>query len=170
MRGEDGQPEGFFSSVRPEKRIPADHPLRVTANALMRRCANCRPASTAAMPAADGRRSRRLLRALLLQAFYTVRFYFRSRMTFPTVDAVPHVAQQLRTAARAFPLSQHRRARLGPARKPLGNGALGSNRRHHPELRKLSHLRQDAGALFSKIIRSQHHRTIRLGLLLEILT
>ena len=28
MRGEDERSEGFFSYVRLEKRIPADHPLR----------------------------------------------------------------------------------------------------------------------------------------------
>jgi hypothetical protein len=28
MRGDDDQQEGMFSYVSPEKRIPADHPLR----------------------------------------------------------------------------------------------------------------------------------------------
>ena len=28
MRGDDNQQEGMFSDISPEKRIPADHPLR----------------------------------------------------------------------------------------------------------------------------------------------
>jgi hypothetical protein len=28
MRGDDNQQEGMFSYVSPEKRVPADHPLR----------------------------------------------------------------------------------------------------------------------------------------------
>jgi hypothetical protein len=28
MRGDDNQQEGMFSYISPEKRIPADHPLR----------------------------------------------------------------------------------------------------------------------------------------------
>jgi transposase len=75
MRGEDERSEGFFSYVRLETRIPADHPLRAI-----------RELVDAALPglsrafdrlyAREGRPSippERLLRALLLQAFYTVR-------------------------------------------------------------------------------------------------
>ena len=28
MRGDDNQPEGMFSYISPEKRVPTDHPLR----------------------------------------------------------------------------------------------------------------------------------------------
>ena len=28
MRGDDREPEGLFSYIRPEQRVPADHPLR----------------------------------------------------------------------------------------------------------------------------------------------
>ena len=28
MRGDDNQQEGMFSYISPEKRVPADHPLR----------------------------------------------------------------------------------------------------------------------------------------------
>ena len=28
MRGDDNQQEGIFSYISPEKRVPADHPLR----------------------------------------------------------------------------------------------------------------------------------------------
>jgi transposase len=75
MRGEDKRAEGLFSYVGLEARIPADHPLRAI-----------RTLSDAALTglsrdfnklyARDGRPSippERLLRALLLQAFYTVR-------------------------------------------------------------------------------------------------
>jgi len=75
MRGEDRRSEGFFSYVRLETRIPADHPLRpvreITDEAL-------RTLSSAfsRLYSREGRPSippERLLRALLLQAFYTVR-------------------------------------------------------------------------------------------------
>jgi transposase len=75
MRGEDRRAEGFFSYVRLETRIPADHPLRAirklvdTALAVLSR-------DFARLYSRDGRPSippERLLRALLLQVFFTVR-------------------------------------------------------------------------------------------------
>ena len=75
MRGEDQRSEGFFSYVALERRIPADHPLRpirtLTDEALAELSADFNK-----LYAHDGRPSippERLLRALLLQAFYTVR-------------------------------------------------------------------------------------------------
>ena len=75
MRGEDQQSEGFFSYLRLEARIPADHPLRA-----IRDCVDAALAQLSRafdkLYARDGRPSippERLLRALLLQAFYTVR-------------------------------------------------------------------------------------------------
>ena len=75
MRGFDQRRDGLFSYVRPESRIPKSHPLRVI-----------RTLADAALVALDdqfatlysetGRPSippEQLLRALLLQAFYTVR-------------------------------------------------------------------------------------------------
>ena len=38
MRGDDERSEGFFSYVRLETRIPADHPLRTIRGLLTRRC------------------------------------------------------------------------------------------------------------------------------------
>jgi transposase len=75
MRGEDQRSEGFFSYVRLEARIPADHPLRAIRELID---AALRELSRAfdRLYARDGRPSippERLLRALLLQAFYTVR-------------------------------------------------------------------------------------------------
>lgn len=75
MRGEDERSEGFFSYVRLEARIPADHPLRAVRELVD---AALRELSRAfdRLYARDGRPSippERLLRALLLQAFYTVR-------------------------------------------------------------------------------------------------
>jgi transposase len=75
MRGEDQRSEGFFSYVRLEARIPADHPLRATRELVD---ATLRELSRAfdRLYAREGRPSippERLLRALLLQAFYTVR-------------------------------------------------------------------------------------------------
>jgi transposase len=75
MRGEDHRSEGFFSYVRLESRIAPDHPLRairVLVDAALGRLSR----DFDRLYARDGRPSippERLLRALLLQAFYTVR-------------------------------------------------------------------------------------------------
>jgi Transposase domain (DUF772) len=75
MRGDDSRRDGLFSYVRSEDRIPKGHPLRV-----IRQLANA--ALDALSPrfdevyAQDGRPSippEQLLRALLLQAFYSIR-------------------------------------------------------------------------------------------------
>jgi transposase len=75
VRGEDQRSEGLFSYVGLEQRIPADHPLRairrLTDEALAGLSGNFNR-----LYARDGRPSippERLLRALLLQAFFTVR-------------------------------------------------------------------------------------------------
>jgi transposase len=71
MPGQDDRSEIFFSYMRLEDRIPADH----SASWSMRRLLNLSRAFTR-LYARDGRPSippERLLRALLLQAFYTVR-------------------------------------------------------------------------------------------------
>jgi transposase len=75
MRGFDQRRDGLFSYVRPDSRIPKDHPLRV-----IRRLADAALSSLndqfAALYSENGRPSippEQLLRALLLQAFYTVR-------------------------------------------------------------------------------------------------
>ena len=74
MRGEDQRSEGFFSYVPLERRISADHPLRairsLTDEALVGLSRDFNKLLR------DGRPSiapERLLRALLLQVFYTVR-------------------------------------------------------------------------------------------------
>jgi len=75
MRGEDLQPEGFFSYLRLEQRVPADHPLRAMRE-LIDAALKELSRDFNKLYARDGRPSippERLLRALLLQAFYTVR-------------------------------------------------------------------------------------------------
>ena len=75
MRGEDGHAEGFFSYVPVERRIPADHPLR-TIRALTDEALAGLSRDFDKIYSRDGRPSippERLLRALLLQAFFTVR-------------------------------------------------------------------------------------------------
>ncbi len=75
MRGEDQRSEGFFSYVRLEARIPADHPLRAIRELVDAALAELSRRFDR-LYARDGRPSippERLLRALLLQAFYTVR-------------------------------------------------------------------------------------------------
>ena len=75
MRGGDARTEALFSYVSCERRVPVDHPLRA-----IRKIVNA--ALTALSPefeklyAKSGRPSippEKLLRALLLQAFYSVR-------------------------------------------------------------------------------------------------
>jgi transposase len=75
MRGDDRQPDSMFSYVSPEQRVPPDHPLRV-----IRRLADeaLRDMSREfdQLYAAVGRPSippARLLRAQLLQVFYSIR-------------------------------------------------------------------------------------------------
>jgi transposase len=75
MRGEDQRSEVLFSYVRLESRIPADHPLRAV-RTLIDEALNGLSRDFNKLYARDGRPSippERLLRALLLQAFYTVR-------------------------------------------------------------------------------------------------
>ena len=75
MRGTDQRSEIFFSYIRLDERIPADHPLRVIRQLVDSALAELSRAF-AKLYARDGRPSippERLLRALLLQAFYTVR-------------------------------------------------------------------------------------------------
>ena len=75
MRGDDERSEGFFSYVRLETRIPADHPLRPIRELVDRALLELSPALDRVY-AREGRPSippERLLRSLLLQAFYTVR-------------------------------------------------------------------------------------------------
>src|SRR5436190_18855980 len=75
MRGQDDRSEVFFSYMRLDDRIPADHPLRAIRQLVDAALAELSRAF-AKLYARDGRPSiapERLLRALLLQAFYTVR-------------------------------------------------------------------------------------------------
>jgi transposase len=75
MRGKDQRSERFFSYVRLETRIPADHPLRPIREIVDEALRKLSSAFTR-LYAREGRPSippERLLRALLLQAFFTVR-------------------------------------------------------------------------------------------------
>ena len=75
MRGDDRSAEGFFSYLRLEDRVPTDHPLRKIRALVDAALAELSPIFDK-LYARDGRPSippERLLRALLLQAFYTIR-------------------------------------------------------------------------------------------------
>src|ERR1700738_1011005 len=75
MRGKDQRPEVLFSYVSLETQIPADHPLRPIREIVDEALRKLSPAFSR-LYAREGRPSippERLLRALLLQAFYTVR-------------------------------------------------------------------------------------------------
>jgi transposase len=75
MRGDDQQPDSMFSYVCPEQRVPPDHPLRpirqLVDEILREMSRECD-----ALYATTGRPSippERLLRAQLLQIFYSIR-------------------------------------------------------------------------------------------------
>ena len=75
MRGEEQDRTTFFSYLRLEDRIPVDHPLRTIRELVDAALADLSPRFNK-LYARDGRPSippERLLRALLLQPFYTVR-------------------------------------------------------------------------------------------------
>jgi transposase len=75
MRGEDQKQEAMFSYVSPEKRVPADHPLRGMREMVDTILKEMSP-RLARLYSEVGRPSiapERLLRALLLQIFYSVR-------------------------------------------------------------------------------------------------
>jgi len=75
MRGDDVQQPGMFSYVSPEKRVPADHPLRPIRQMVDGVLKSLSP-RFAKLYSHTGRPSippEKLLRALLLQVLYTVR-------------------------------------------------------------------------------------------------
>jgi transposase len=75
MRGDDHQQEGMFSYVSPEKRVPADHPLRPIRKMVDEILKEMSP-QFAKLYSDVGRPSiapERLFRSLLLQIFYSVR-------------------------------------------------------------------------------------------------
>jgi transposase len=75
MRGEDSKQEAMFSYLSPEKRVPVEHPLR-RVRALVDTVLEEMSPRLAKLYADVGRPSiapERLLRALLLQIFYSVR-------------------------------------------------------------------------------------------------
>jgi transposase len=75
MRGEDERRDGLFSYLPLERRIPSDHPLRAI-RTLSDEALSALSRDFNKIYSRDGRPSippERLLRALLLQAFYTVR-------------------------------------------------------------------------------------------------
>ena len=75
MRGGDFRRDGLFSYVHPDSRIPANHPLRVIRK-VADEALTALDARFAVLYSHNGRPSippEQLLRALLLQAFYTIR-------------------------------------------------------------------------------------------------
>jgi transposase len=75
MRGDDRQPDSMFSYVSPEQRVPKDHPLRPI-RALVDEVLRDMSREFDGLYAAVGRPSippERLLRAQLLQVFYSIR-------------------------------------------------------------------------------------------------
>ena len=75
MRGIDERRDGLFSYVRPESRIPPEHPLRLI-RCITDEALNALDDAFDALYSENGRPSippEQLLRALLLQAFYTIR-------------------------------------------------------------------------------------------------
>src|SRR3954465_3482329 len=85
MRGQDDRSEGFFSYVRLEERIPAEHPLRLI-KSLADEALSCLSRRWDGLYSSMGRPSippEMLLRATLLQAFFSVR---SERMLMEQID------------------------------------------------------------------------------------
>jgi transposase len=75
MRGDDRQPDALFSYIRPEQRVPADHPLRPI-RAMVDTVLHELSAEFARLYSRMGRPSippEKLLRALLIQVLYSIR-------------------------------------------------------------------------------------------------
>src|SRR5436309_15398616 len=75
MRGDDRYPDGMFSYIRPEQRVPADHPVRAIRTMVDTALRELWPEFARLYPK-TGRPSippEKLLRALLLQMLYSVR-------------------------------------------------------------------------------------------------
>src|SRR5436309_11948392 len=75
MRGDDRYPDGMFSYIRPEQRVPADHPLRPIRQMVDTALRELSPEFARLYPK-TGRPSippEKLLRALLLQLLYSIR-------------------------------------------------------------------------------------------------
>src|SRR5512141_1072708 len=75
MRGDDQQQSGMFSYISAEQRVPENHPLRALRKMVDEALAELSPRFTR-LYAKRGRPSippEKLLRALLLQVFYTIR-------------------------------------------------------------------------------------------------
>jgi transposase len=75
MRGDDVQQEAMFSYLSPEARVPRDHPLRPIRDMVNQALVEL-SGEFQAMYSREGRPSippEKLLRALLLQVFYTIR-------------------------------------------------------------------------------------------------
>src|SRR5262249_8443951 len=75
MRGDDNLQDGIFSYISPEKRVPADHPLRPIRKLVDEILKEMSP-QFSKLYSNVGRPSiapERLLRSLLLQIFYSVR-------------------------------------------------------------------------------------------------
>ena len=89
MRGADGRQGGMFSYVSPERRIPADHPLRpirAMTDEVLRQLSR----RFAALYLKTGRPSiapEKLLRALLLQVLYSIRRSGRSWSSSSTISS-----------------------------------------------------------------------------------
>jgi transposase len=75
MRGDESIPDDMFSYIRPEQRVPADHPLRPVRTLVDAVLLDLSP-RFARLHATTGRPSippEKLLRALLLQTLYSIR-------------------------------------------------------------------------------------------------
>ena len=93
MRGDDNQQEGMFSYISPEKRVPADHPLRSIRKMVDEILKEMSP-QFAKLYSDVGRPSiapERLFRSLLLQIFYSVRSERHADRATAVQPAVPVV-------------------------------------------------------------------------------
>ena len=140
MRGDERVQDGMFSYVSLEQRVPQDHPLRAVrklTDTVMRTLS----AELDALYADSGRpwiTPEYILRALLLQVFYSVRserllveqidynLLFRWFVGLGTAGASNHASSFINTSAR---ISSNTTNRYGPCRRGLSTAYRQVNRR-----------------------------------------
>ena len=121
MRGDDQQPEPIFSYVSAEERIPKDHPLRAI-RALVDEILREISRDFTRLYAATGRPSvppERLLRAQLLQNFYSIRSE-RLLMEAPVQHSLSLVCRPVDGRCRLHADGVHQEPRPPPERHDRG--------------------------------------------------
>jgi hypothetical protein len=152
MRGEDIQQHDLFSYGSLEERVPADHPLRPI-RAMVDEALQSLDGRFEEIYGEDGRRSippERLLRALLLQMFYTIRSermlmeQLEYNLLFRWFVVVVALVRQLLHDQAAI------RQRLGRKRFVQQHARLPAQRRHGIDSEWVAHHANRSGSCFHR--------------------